>query len=538
MPQVPCQTLSPTVERASIQQLTRSARHVGGATFVSRLLGFVRDVLLARYFGTAAAAEAFVIAFRIPNLFRELVAEGAASAAFVPTLGATRATKDDRHFSHVVNVLITTIAVLIGAGVLVTMLAAPWLVRVLAPGFLRDGAKWRLTVTLTRCLLPYLWAMSIVAVTTSALHMLQRFRTPAWNPALLNIAMILACLVWVPHMPAAGGTIAVSLSILAAGAAQIVLNETALWRQGLRYRPAWDWRLAELRHVGQLWMPRLFGAAVYQLGVLLDTVMASFANIVGAGGVAALYYASRLLQFPLGLFGISMATVSLPTLAQQAARGELAEFKTTVAVALRSVLAVMLPASVGLFLLSTPLIRVLFQRGAFDASSTAMTAWALQWSAVGLVAFAFTKIFVNALYALHDTKTPVRWAVIGLGLNLLFNVLLMRPMGIGGLALGTSLAACVECVGLWHSLERCVGALDRRALSSTGRHVGYASALMGVWTWCAWQLGATHLAHSRLLAVSWLLATVVSSMLVFLGLARWLNIVEIRWLLARRLPKP
>lgn len=504
---------------------------------MSRLLGFVRDVLLARYFGTGAPAEAFVVAFRIPNLFRELVAEGAASAAFVPTLGATRATNDAQHFGHVVNVLMTAVALCTGAGVILAILAAPWLVRALAPGFLQDGAKWRLTVTLTQLLLPYLWAMSIVAVTTSALHTLQRFRAPAWNPTLLNVTMIVACLVWVPRLSAAGGTIAVAISILVAGVLQVVLNETALWRQGLQYRPRWDWRLAELRRVGQLWMPRLFGAAVYQLGVLLDTVMASFAGIVGAGGVAALYYGNRLIQFPLGLFGISMATVSLPTLAQQAARGELAAFKTTVGIALRSVLVVMLPASVGLYALSTPLIRVLLERGAFNTSSTAMTAWALQWSAVGLVAFAFTKIFVNALYAMHDTRTPVRWAVIGLGINLVCNLLLMWPMGIGGLALGTSLAACCECVGLWRSLERRVGALDRRAFAVTARRTGAASALMGCWAWGAWQLGLTHVAHSRLVAVSWLLATVVSSIVVFLGLSRWFNIVEIRWLLTPRSPK-
>ena len=537
MPDAACQNVSPTVDHPSVRHLTRSATHVGGATFVSRLLGFARDLLLARYFGTAAAAEAFVVAFRIPNLFRELVAEGAASAAFVPTLAATHTVKDRRYFGHVVNVLVTVVAVLLGVAVTVAVLVAPWLVRLLAPGFLRDPEKLQLTIRLTRLLLPYLWAMSIVAVTTSVLHTLQRFRAPAWNPALLNVAMIIACLVWVPRVSPTAGMTAVAISVVVAGLAQILVNELSLWRSGLRYRPEWNWRLEELRRVGELLMPRLFGAAVYQLGVLLDTVMASFAVVVGAGGVAALYYANRLLQFPLGLFGISMATVSLPTLAQQASRGELHAFKTTVGIALRSVTTVMLPATVGLFLLATPIVQLLFQHGAFDAASTRMTAWALQWCVVGLVAFAVTKIFVNALYALHDTRTPVRWAAIGLGLNVVFNVALMWPMGIGGLALGTSLAACIECVGLWRSLERRVGALDRRAFVLTCRRIGGASALMGLWVWMLWHAGAPHVGHSRLLALGWLFATMCSSIAVFIGCARWFNADEIRWLLTRHSPR-
>lgn len=531
-----CQNTVPTTEHAHVRQLTRSATHVGGATLASRLLGFLRDVLLARAFGTVGPAEAFVVAFRIPNLFRELVAEGASSAAFVPTLSQTHATKERREFAHVVNVLLTVVGLVLGLVVILAIAAAPWLVRGLAPGFLRDQPKWELTVTLTRLLLPYLWAMGIVAVTTSALHTLQRFRTPAWNPALLNVAIIIACVAWVPAASPARGMISVAWAILVAGLAQILLNEVGLWRSGLRYRLRWDWRLPELRHVGELLVPRLFGAAVYQLGVLLDTVMASFAVIVGAGGVAALYYANRLLQFPLGLFGISMATVSLPSLSQQAARRDLPAFRMTVGIALRSVITVMLPASAGLFVLARPIVHVLFQRGAFGPDSTHMTAWALQWSVVGLTAFAVTKIFVNALYALHDTRTPVRWAGIGLGLNLLFNCLLIWSMGIGGLALGTSLAAGVECVGLWRSVERHVGRLDRAPVFETGRRVALASAGMSLWAWGLWQLGPLIGAATPLIALAWLLVTILSSCLVFLGLSRWLNVVELQWILEHRSP--
>jgi len=505
--------------------LTTAATDVGGATFVSRLLGFFRDILLAKYFGTGATAEAFVVAFRIPNLFRELVAEGAASAAFVPTLGAAQTRHDPARWEALVRTLVTTVALLLGVAVVGAILAAPWLVRLLAPGFVRDAAKWELTVTLTRVLLPYLWMMGLVAVTTSALHVLQHFRVPAWNPALMNVGMIVACLVWVPRVPAVTGMVLVAVSILIAGALQIGLNHAALWRYQVRLRPQLDWHLPELRQIQRLLLPRLFGAAVYQLGVLLDTVMASLAWIVGAGGVAALYYANRLIQFPLGLFGISMATVSLPTLAHQAARQELDLFRTTLLVGIRSVTAVMLPAMVGLCLLAQPIVEVLFQRGAFTVASTQMTSWVLQWSAVGLWAFAVTKLLVNAHYALHDTRTPVRWAAWGLGLNVVFNLLLMWPMGVGGLALGTSLAACIECIGLWRHLERRVGPLDRTAWWTSLRRVGGASVLMGGWTWGAWQMVTPS---------GWGLGCVVAtSVLVYLGLARWWRAEELAWFVQR-----
>ncbi len=418
----------------------------------SRALGFFRDVLLAHFLGTGLVAEAFLVAQRIPNLLRDLVGEGAANAAIVPVVAQYQEKHSKEELLNLINVIMAWGIIILGVITVLGVLLAGPIVHLMAPGFTHDAQKYALTVELTRIMFPYLILIALTAFQTGILYAMRSFFAPAFGPCLLNIAMILS--VWVACIFNKDMAYILSLGVLVGGVLQFGAQWLALKRLGVN----WTWPKL-LHHDGAkkiltLLLPRLWGSGVYQVNLIVDTFCASLAMIVGEGGVAALYYANRIILFPLGVFGYAATSVSLPSLSKIAASGDMVKFKNTVLFALRNLTIVLVIFAAIFLMFSQWIIHTVFERGVFDAYSTHITAQVLFYSAIGLPFYGMARILASAFYALHDTKTPVKAAAICLVINVTLNVILMFPLKVGGIALASSIASMANTWILWTQLNK------------------------------------------------------------------------------------
>ncbi len=438
-------------QKAAHKSLLKSGGIGSLGVLASRGFGFVRDVVLAHFLGTGVIAEAFFVAQRIPNLLRDLVGEGAANAAIVPVLSEYAQKKSKSEWQELINVVMLWGVLILGAITLLGMLAAPWIVRLIAPGFSNDAVEFQLTVDLTRIMFPYLILIALTAFQIGILYSLNSFFAPAFGPCLLNIAMILSA--WVACLFSWPLAYVLSVGVLVGGVWQFIAQWVALKRLGVHWSKPVSLNHAGAKQIGRLLIPRLWGTGVYQLNIMVDTFCASLSFIVGAGGIAAIYYAARLIQFPLGVFGYALSSVSLPSLSKMAGEGDMIRFKHTLVFALRNLMLVLIPCAVVLAVFAHPIIHLVFERGQFDAYSTNITAQVLFYSALGLPFFGASRILVVGFYALQDTKTPVRIATICLIVNAVLNGLLMFPLKIGGIALASSIAGVVNCMLLWRGLK-------------------------------------------------------------------------------------
>lgn len=439
-------------------ELTRATVTVALATVLSRILGFVRDAMIAWVFGAGFSADAFLAAFRIPNLFRRLVAEGTLNSAFVPLLTEVRWKGGDAHAGALFQAAVRTVAGLLLAVCVAGMLAAPWIVQGLAPGF--SSSKQELTLVLVRLMFPYLIAGGVVALFMAALNVYGSFAVPALAPALLNIAMIGSLGLIAPLLEQP--VIALALGVLIGGAFQLAWQAPLLKRYGLHpWRPPWRGHPALVR-MARLMVPAVLGGAVYHINVLVGTMLAS---LLPEGSVSYLYFADRLVEFPLGVAAMAAATAVLPSLSRNAAAGDLQALRATFEVAFRLVSFAIIPAAVGLILLAEPIVRLLFGRGEFSAADVRLTVQAVSYYALGLWAFASVRIAVAAFFALQDSKTPVRAAIAAILANLLLSAVCMRPLAHGGLALATALASILNLLLLLMALHRRLGGLNWRAMA-------------------------------------------------------------------------
>ncbi|NLE64666.1 MAG: murein biosynthesis integral membrane protein MurJ [Elusimicrobia bacterium] len=438
-------------------QILRSMSVLSVGTVLSRILGFVRDILFAHFFGTAAGADAFVVAFRIPNLFRDVIGEGAANSSFVPVLAQYKEGPASE-LKAFLNAAITWAGILLLAVTVSGVLFSPQIMGVIAPGFASDPAQKALATDLTRIMFPYLVLIGMTAFFSAIQFTYGSFRAPALGPCLLNVALIVSTLaaVWWMERPVYG----LALGVLAGGVLQFVYQARALRGQGIRFSFPSRFYHPGVVQMGRLLLPRIAGTAVYQLNVFVDTICASLSGIVGAGAVSAVYYANRIVFLPMGVFAVALVSAVLPVLSAHAVAGRREEFRKTVAFSLQNIIFVMMPMTVFLVLLSEPVIRVVFERGIFDGYSTAVTSIALFFYSMGLCAFAGIKVLANAFHALQDTRTPVKVAAVCVGLNLILNLVLMYPMKIAGVALASSLAAFVNAGTLLILLSRRVGNWD------------------------------------------------------------------------------
>ena len=420
------------------KQLVKSAGVIGIATFSSRILGFIRDIVLARLFGASAAADAFFVAYRIPSLLRELFAEGSMSAAFIPIFSEYLARRSHRDAWELASAAFTTLlTVLTGVSVL-GIVIAPWLVPLIAPGFGNDPGKLALTTLLTQIMFPYLLFIGLSALAMGVLNSIRSFAAPAFSPVMFNVVIITSALLLAPLF--SEPILAVAGGVVVGGLMQFLIQLPALRKAGLLFGWRSDPGHEGVRRVGRLMAPALIGLSVTQINILVGTILASYFP----GGPTYLFYGMRLIQFPLGVFGVALATAVLPSLATQAAKGNLDELRETLGFGLRLIFFIIFPAMIGLILLRTPIVHLFFEHGRFSSTDTAGTASVVLAYAVGLWAFAGVRIIVAAFYALQDTRTPVMVAAIALAGNILLSLILMRPLAYTGLALATALSAMVN----------------------------------------------------------------------------------------------
>ena len=463
-------------------------------TLVSRVLGFVRDVIVATAFGDRMVADAFFVAFKIPNLFRRLFAEGAFSQAFVPVLTQTREKEGDEAVRRLVDAVSGTLATVLLGVVTLGVIAAPVFVVLFAPGFVHESAKVDLSASLLRVTFPYLLFISLSGLAGSVSNVYGRFGIPALSPVMLNITMIIGA-VWIaPYM--AEPIMGLAIGVLAGGITQLAMQYAGLRRLGFRPRPVIAFSDPGVVKILRLMGPAIFGVSVAQINMMLDTILASYLQ---TGSISWLYYADRLCEFPLGVFGLALSTVILPALATQHNAGTALSFSATLDWGLRWVFVIGTPAAVALGVLAVPLLSTLFQYGAMDHHAVIMSAKALVALAIGLLPFILVKVLAPAFYARQDVRTPVRIGIISLVSSSVLNLMLVYPLKHVGLALATSLGACINSWMLYSSLRRSGIYRAGRGWRRLLLQISVASLVMGVllWScvtpldqWQTWTMGA------------------------------------------------
>lgn len=460
------------------KSLVKSTSVVISMTMISRVFGFIRDMVTATIFGAGASFDAFSVAFKIPNFMRRLFAEGSFSQAFVPVLSEYQKKKSHAEVERFVNAMSGTLGITLFIVTIFGVVFAPLVIRLFAPGFATSGDRFDLAVTMLRINFPYLMLVSLTAFSGAILNTYSRFWVAAFTPVLLNICMIAAAL-WVsPRM--ATPIIALAWGVLAAGFLQLIFQWPFLRNLNLIPRPRINFRDPGVRRVLKLMVPALFGVSVGQINLLVDTL---FASLLVVGSVSWLYYSDRLMEFPLGVFGVAISTVILPNLSRHHAEQSHDSFSLTIDWAIRAVLLVGLPAAVVLAIMSGPMLSTLFQYGRFDSHAVMMSRQSLTAFAIGIAPFMLVKILAAGFYARQDMRTPVRIGVIAMVANIIFNMCLIMPLKHAGIALATSLAAIINMSCLYYYLRQRGYYSPRDGWSLFSIRLLFANGVLAAWLW-------------------------------------------------------
>lgn len=428
---------------------------VSSMTLLSRILGLVRDIVFARFFGASIVMDAFIVANRIPNMLRRFFAEGAFSQGFVPVMARFKEKRGHHDAREFVDAIAGTLGLVLFVVTLLGVVIAPALVLIVAPGFVGEDGRFDMATAMLRFTFPYLFFVSLTAFAASILNTYGKFAAPAFTPVILNVVLI-ACAFWLAPLLEEPG-MALAYGVFLAGAAQLLFQIPFLSKIHAVPRPRWRPRHDGVRRVGKLMLPAIFGSSVAQINVLVGGIIAS---LLGVGKISYLYFSDRLMEFPLALFGIALATVMLPTLSRQAANDEMQDFSKTIDWSMKLVVLVAFPAAIGLVILASPLLATLFYGGIFSRLDVTMAAVSLQAFALGLVGFSFVKILAPAYFAREDTRTPVKYGLIALAVNFVLSVFMawyLTRIGYAashaGLALATSVAAIVNAWLLYRGLR-------------------------------------------------------------------------------------
>jgi putative peptidoglycan lipid II flippase len=459
-------------------RLARSAGVISLAILASRLLGVVRESVLAYYFAASAPMDAYNVAFRIPNLLRDLFAEGAMTSAFVPAFTRTLQQRGREHAWRLGNLVINALLVITGTLAILGMVFAAPITFLIAPKFAAVPGKLELTTLLTQVMLPFLTTVAVAVAMMGMLNSLHRFFIPSLSPAMFNVATIVCAVTLVPLLGYVGWPpiLAIAIGTLAGGLGQMAIQWPALYREGFRYRPVLDFKDPELRQILRLMGPGTLGVAAVNINVMVNTYLAA----AQPGAVSWLGYAFRLMYLPIGLFGVSIATAALPDLARHAGDGDHAAIRRGVSSALRLMLMLNIPAMVGLIVLAEPIVALLYQRGQFTDADTQATAAALRFYAPGLIGYSIVRIASPTFYSLGNSRTPVIVSVMSVTVNLVLNILLFRIMGFRGLALGTALAALFNAGTLLWLLRGRLGGIEGRQVAIAFLKIAGAAVLMGI----------------------------------------------------------
>ncbi len=514
----PAQTVHTTKKH-----LLEAAGLMGAMTLCSRILGMIRDVVSAKNFGTSWQWDAFLYAFMLPNFFRKLVGEGALSSAFIPVYSETLSQKGKDEAFRFAQVTLTLLIVVLAAFLLVMELV------------LNVVLKWghfspmiTLTLDLLRWMFPYLLFMSLFVLGMGILNSHRHFLSPSLGPIIFDLFWI-AGVLWIT--PQAGKAFEnqvrwLTVVIVISGAAQVAAELPALYRMGFRIRWVWDMAYPGLKKTLHLFLPTVLGFAVVQINILVDSTCGL---MIGEGANSSLWYGNRLMQFPLGIFAIAMGTALLPTIAAQNARQELESVRKTLSFALRSIFLIILPSSVGLIVLSKPIIQLLFERGQFDAVSTSRTAAVLLCYSIGLFAYSGQKIMTAGFYAAQNTRTPVKIAAASLLTNITLNLILMIPLKEAGLALATSIAGILQFSLLVFFYHRKTMRLDLQEIFQSFFKIGLASFAMGLTAWIVFNFSQKMIpgSNTMILLVHVLLA-IFLSIASYLGFCFLFRVREVR----------
>lgn len=506
--------------------LARNTTVVGGNTLVSRVMGFARDVVFARLFGAGAGMDVFVVAFQIPNFLRRLFAEGAFSQAFVPVLSEYQAKHSHAEVKELADRVTGTLGVVLFLVTLLGILAAPLFILLFAPGYLQDAEKLALGTEMLRLTFPYLFFISLTALAGGILNTYGKFGVPAFTPVFLNLVLIGAALWLSPQLerPIVG----VAFGVLVAGVVQLAFQLPFLRALRLLPRPRWGWSHPGVRRIGTLMLPAILGSSVAQINLIVDRVIASF---LVTGSISWLYYSDRLLEFPLGIFAIALATVILPGLSRRHAEQSMAAFSATLDWALKLVVVIALPAAVGMFLLAGPMLATLFQYGAFGPGDVRMASLSLMAYSVALIGFTLVKVLSPGYFSRQDIRTPVRVSIRAMFVNIALNVAFVVPMlllGIpgahAGLAAATGLAAIYNASALYRGLRGTGVYAPGPGWGKLAWRVGLANLAMAAALWLAagpldaWLAAAWHARALRLSGCIVLGMAVYLAALLALGL--------------------
>ena len=466
---------------------------------ISRVLGFARDMVFARIFGADAASDAFFVAFKIPNFLRRLFAEGAFSQAFVPVLTDYKENKSEKELKELISKVAGTFCVVLFGISLTGVLAAPALIMLFGPGFIDDAYKYNLAVDMLRFTFPYLFFIALTAFAGGILNSFGRFAVPAFTPVFLNVVLISMAVYISPELDEP--IMALAWGVFIAGAVQLFFQFPFLLKLGLFPLPRWGWKHPGVQKIKDLMIPAIIGSSVVQINLLFDTLIASF---LITGSISWLYYADRLVEFPLGLLGIALATVILPKLSQDHAKESVATFSATLDWALRCALIIGLPAAIGLILLAGPMLTTLFYGGEFDAEDVYLSSLSLMAYSLGLMGFIFVKVLAPGFYARQDTKTPVKIGIKAMIANMGLNIIFVVPLYMmefkgahAGLALATATSAYLNAWLLLSALRKAGHYQPNKGWLKLFAQTGFACILMGgvlYWysppleTWIEWSI--------------------------------------------------
>lgn len=507
----------------------RATSVVGIAILCSRILGLVREMVIASLFGASRNLDAFLTAFRAPNMLRDLFAEGALSTAFVTTFSKKIAAEGDESAWTLANKMATLTTVFMSAITVLGVLLAPYLVAALAPGF--DPEKAALTVVLARVMYPFILLVSLAALVMGMLNAKHRFGVPAMASSFFNLGSIVGGVLlawWLDPTFGTRALVGLALGTLIGGFLQLAVQVPSLFKVGYVFRPDFNWRDEGVRKVLQLMGPAVIAASAVQVNVLINSIFASYLE---DGAVSWLNIAFRLMQLPLGIFGVAVATVTLPLISRSAAKGDTAEFSGALSHALRLVMLLTIPSAIGLIILADPIISLIYQHGRFTAAATHQTAAALQFYAIGLVGYSAVKVLAPAFYALDRRNLPMLVSILSIGSNFCLNWLLTFHLGLGhrGLALSTSVIAMTNFLLLYIMMRRYAGRLETKQMLVTLAKLLLAGACLAVVCWLgahfffAGEVTQTTKWH-RLLGVT---LTVSAGAATFFGAAYLLRVAEL-----------
>lgn len=466
----------------------KSTLIVGTMTLLSRILGFTRDVIFAREFAASAGMDAFLIAFKIPNFMRRLFAEGAFNQAFVPTLGEYKESKDKEAVKDLIQHVSGTLGGWLFLITLIGVITAPLIIMIFAPGYLsQNQSQFELTVALLRVTFPYILFISLVAFAGGILNTYRQFAVPAFTPVLLNLVLISAVFWIVPMMdePVMG----LAIGVFLAGLLQLLFQLPFISRMGFLSMPRWNPQHAGVKKILKLMLPAIFGASIAQINLLLDTIIAS---LLVTGSISWLYYSDRLMEFPLGILGVALATVILPGLSKQHVNESKEEFSAILDKAIRWVIYLGLPSAVGLFMLAAPIITTLFGSDKFLKIDIEMSAMSLMAYSFGLVGFILVKVLLPGFYSRQDTKTPVKIGITALIINMVFNIVIVLPWFLldypgahAGLAIATSISAFSNAFMLYHWLRKHDVYRPSKGWAKVWMQVTFANGAMLLVLWSA-----------------------------------------------------